>query len=394
MCHDRRVTPKHRIVGARLGGALLAAACLACVSAAGAQEPAPPPQVAGEAAPEIQDPGASRPPFPEWLSGMRDEAIREGIRETIVDAALDGLEPLPIVVERDRTQAEFTFSLDQYIERRLSKKLVRDTVAAARTHRALLSRVASKYKVPPQVVVAVWALESNLGRFAGVRPTIATLATLAWEGRRAGFFRAQLLDALRILDRGDIELARLKGSWAGAMGQVQFMPSSYLRYAVDFDGDGRRDIWTSQADVFGSIANYLREHGWEDTHGWGREVSLPANREALDRAAPPRTAGCRAEQETTVALPVERWRELGVRTKARTALPGKGFDAWLLVSGERAFLLYPDYAALLRYNCAHAYALSVGLLSDRLSGKTTGAAAPPGKKSTRPAGKQTRPSGD
>jgi membrane-bound lytic murein transglycosylase B len=358
----------------------------------GAQEPAPP-QVPGEAPPEVQDPRASRPEFADWLKDMRAEALKEGIREATVDEAFEGLEPLPIVVERDRTQAEFTLSLDEYIDRRLSRKLVRDTAAAARRHRALLGRVSARYKVPAQVVAAVWALESNLGRFAGVRPTIATLATLAWEGRRAAFFRAQLLDALRILDRGDIELARLKGSWAGAMGQVQFMPSSYLRYAVDFDEDGRRDIWTSQADVFGSIANYLREHGWEDTHGWGREVSLPANREALDRAAPPRTSGCRAEQETTVALPVERWRELGVRTKARSALPGKGFDAWLLVSGERAFLLYPDYAALLRYNCAHAYALSVGLLSDRIAGSTTGAATTPAKKSTRPAAKQTRPSG-
>ena len=184
------------------------------------------------------------------------------------------------------------------------------------------ARVSATYHVPASVVVSVWALESNLGRFAGVRPTIATLATLAWEGRRGPFFRAQLLDALRIVDRGDIELARLKGSWAGAMGQVQFMPSSYLQYAVDFDGDGRRDIWSSPADVFASIANYLRERGWTDARGWGREVRLPADAAAIDAAAPRRTEGCRAEQETTVPLPIERWRELGVRTARARAAPG------------------------------------------------------------------------
>jgi membrane-bound lytic murein transglycosylase B len=398
-----------RVPRARLAGALLAALCLVPGAAAHAQEPAPiqspagAPEIAPEApeAPEVPDPQAKRLPFAEWLTGVRAEAVKSGIREATVDAAFAGLEPLPIVVERDRTQAEFTLSLEQYVDRRLTRKIVRDTAAAARTHRSLLARVAAKYQVPAHVVVAVWALESNLGRFAGVRPTITTLATLAWDGRRAAFFRAQLLDALRILDRGDIEPERLKGSWAGAMGQVQFMPSSYLQYAVDFDGNGQRDIWTSPADVFGSIANYLREHGWKDAHGWGRQVSLPRDRAALEAAAPPRASGCRAERETTVPLPVERWRELGVRTASGGVLPGKGFEAWLLVSGERSFLLHPDYEALLRYNCAHAYALAVGLLSDRVSGKAVAplkkdaARKTPAKKAKKtPAkkpGKRTRP---
>jgi membrane-bound lytic murein transglycosylase B len=382
MCHHRRVTSFARVVRARVACALLAVLCLACVPETRAQEPVPP-QVPGEA-PEVPDPQATRLPFADWLQGVRADALKAGLRAATVDAAFEGLEPLPVVVERDRAQAEFTLTLDQYIERRLSKKLVRDTAAAARTHRSLLARVAAKYRVPAHVVVSVWALESNLGRFAGVRPTIATLATLAWEGRRAAFFRGQLLDALSILDRGDIEPARLKGSWAGAMGQVQFMPSSYLRYAVDFDGDGHRNIWTSRADVFGSIANYLREHGWQDAHGWGREVSLPDDRAALDAAAPPRTEGCRAEQETTVALPIERWRELGVKSASGKAIAGKGYDAWLLVSGERAFLLHPDYASLLRYNCAHAYALAVSLLSDRVSATPAARAKGSARKRTRP----------
>ena len=365
MCHDRRVTSNSSVVWPRLAGTVVAVTCLAHAPASRAQQAAPP--ASTSPAPDAAAAQADRPPFAEWLKGVREEAVASGIRPATVDAAFDGLEPLPVVVERDRTQAEFTLSLDQYLARRLTTKLVRDTAAAARTHRALLSKISAKYGVPAPIVVSVWALESNLGRFAGVRPTIGTLATLSWEGRRAAFFRAQLLDALRILDRGYIEPARLKGSWAGAMGQVQFMPSSYLQYAEDFDGDGRRDIWTSPADVFASIANYLRERGWKDTHGWGREVRLPADRAAIDAAAPRRTEGCRAEQETTVTLGIDRWRELGLRSRTGGPLAGAGFDAALLDTGERVFLLHPNYGALLQYNCAHAYALSVGVLSDRLS---------------------------
>ena len=350
------------------------------VSAA-AQDPASPaqepPSAPAPAPPATAtEPQSERTPFPDWLKGVRDEAIAAGIKATTVDAAFANLEPLAVVVERDRTQAEFTLSLDQYLERRLTTKLVRDTIRAAATHKALLAKVAAHYDVPAAVVVSVWALESNLGRFAGVRPTIATLATLAWEGRRASFFRSQLLDALRILDRGDVDASRLKGSWAGAMGQVQFMPSSYLQYAQDFDGDGKRDIWTSQSDVFASIANYLREHGWTNTHGWGREVRVPADRSALDAAAPRRTEGCRAEQELSAPLPLDRWRALGVTSASGHALPKADVNASLLVTGDRAFLLYPDYGALLGYNCAHAYALSVSLLSDRVrSGKAPAAPA-------------------
>jgi membrane-bound lytic murein transglycosylase B len=367
MCHHRLVTFNRSVAWPRIAGAVVVVGCLAQAVVARAQEAAPVPAAAP--APGVSAP-ADPPPFAEWLKGVREEAVAAGIRAATVDTAFEGLEPLPVVVERDRAQAEFTLSLDQYLARRLTKKLVRDTAAAAHKYRTLLAKVSRTYGVPATIVVSVWALESNLGRFAGVRPTIGTLATLAWDGRRASFFRAQLLDALRILDRGDIELSRLKGSWAGAMGQVQFMPSSYLQYAVDFDGDGRRDIWTSVPDVFASVANYLREHGWKDTHGWGREVRLPADRTAIDAAAPPRAEGCRAEQEASVPLGIDRWRELGVRTKAGGQLAGGDYDAALLDAGARSFLLHPNYGALLQYNCAHAYALSVGMLSDRITKDT------------------------
>jgi membrane-bound lytic murein transglycosylase B len=279
---------------------------------------------------------------------------------------LSDLKPLSIVVRRDRAQAEFTLSLDAYVRRRVTAKLVRDTRRQYTAHRALVERVARTYEVPAPIIVSVWALESDLGRFSGVRPTVATLATLAWDGRRP-FFRLELLDALRILDNGDIELHRMKGSWAGAMGQVQFMPSSYLKFAQDFDEDGRKDVWTSRADVFASIANYLKQNGWKAGETWGREVQAPADvLEAALLEAPLATEGCRAERELTRALPLERWNALGLRTAAGRALPKADLEASFLPAGERAFLLYPNYLALLRYNCANAYAVSVGTLADRL----------------------------
>jgi membrane-bound lytic murein transglycosylase B len=175
------------------------------------------------------------------------------------------------------------------------------------------------------------------------------------------------MDALEIVDRGYIGLDQLRGSWAGAMGQPQFMPSSYLKWAQDFDQDGDRDIWRSEHDVFASIANYLKAHGWSPDATWGREVRLPAGGvAALREAAGMRTEGCRAEREMTNRLPLARWQELGVRTTAGQALPRAALDASLIHTGKRAFLVYSNYEALLEYNCAHSYALAVALLADRI----------------------------
>ena len=313
----------------------------------------------------VPESAPNRPPFDEWVTGVREEALARGISAATLDAALAGLEPLPIVVERDRAQAEFTFTLDGYIKRRLTRPMVRDTRRAYARHRTLLRKVGARYDVAPAILGSIWALESNLGRFSGVRPTIATLATLAWDGRRP-FFRAELLDALTIVDRGDIELAAMRGSWAGAMGQPQFMPSSYLRHAQDFDGDGRKDIWRSQGDVFASIAAYLNDRGWNGRQTWGREVRLPADMTAINTAAPLRTEGCRAFRGMTVPLPLARWHALGVRRVGGQRLPRAEMDASLVRGETRAFLVYGNYEAILGYNCAHAYALSVALLSESL----------------------------
>jgi membrane-bound lytic murein transglycosylase B len=327
------------------------------------QQPAEPPATPGD--PQEQ----TRPSFAEWLAELRREAIARGLREETVDTALATVdEPLPVVLERDRAQAETVLPLETYIARQTRASIVRNARQMAVRHADLLKRVDQRYAVPPHVIMAVWGIESNFGRFTGVRPIVGALATLAWDPRRSTLFRGELLSALEILDRGYIELPNMKGSWAGAMGQPQFMPSSYLKYAEDFDDDGRRDIWASHADIFASIANYLRGHGWVAGERWGREVTL--SREAGRTVAADvarRESGCRARREMTVALPLTDWQRMGVRQLNGAALPTADLEASLISGSSRHFLVYRNYDVLLDYNCAHAYALSVALLSDRVA---------------------------
>ena len=308
-----------------------------------------------------------RPPFDQWLAALRTEALARGISERTVAAALDGLEPLPVVVERDRTQAETTLTIDQYLKRRLTTRLVRTARQMAARHRTLLARVSADYGVPAPIIVAIWGLESNFGRFTGTRPTIASLATLAYDGRRT-LFREELFSALRIIDEEGIPVGDLKGSWAGAMGQAQFMPSSYLEHAVDHDKDGRRNIWTSLPDVFASMANYLKANGWVTGVRWGREVSLSKTvAERVAASVPPRGTGpCQAVQMLSEPRPVSEWRQLGVRLAGGSALPVSEISASLVRLDRRSYLVYQNYETLLAYNCAHPYALSVAMLADRI----------------------------
>jgi membrane-bound lytic murein transglycosylase B len=309
----------------------------------------------------------ARPEFADFIEGVKADALARGISEDTLARALTGLEPSPTVVERDRTQAEIVLTIDEYVQRRLTRPMVRTARQMRATHASLLHRVSAEYGVPERVIVAIWGLESNFGRFSGVRPTVQALATLAWEGRRGAFFRAELLDALEVVDRRYIPLEQLRGSWAGAMGQPQFMPSSYLKWAQDFDGDGDRDIWKSPPDVFASIANYLKEHGWTRGTTWGREVRVGERVAATVRdEVPQRVEGCRAEREMTERRPLSAWRKLGVRTATGDPLPNAAIDASLLHTGKRAYLLYGNYEALLEYNCAHSYALAVALLADQI----------------------------
>jgi membrane-bound lytic murein transglycosylase B len=317
----------------------------------------------------------TRPSFSEWLTAVRAEALSRGIRQEIVDQTLSNIdEPVPTVLDSDRRQAEVTLSLDAYLARILTPK----RIAAGREQfvdqRALLEQVGKKYGVAPRIIASIWGIESAFGRQSGTHPVIAALATLAWDPRRATFFRNELFNALEILNRGDIEPEHMKGSWAGAMGQTQFMPSSYLKFAEDYDGDGRRDIWSTPGDVFASIANYLKGHGWTPDETWGREVRVTpqvARRVVNDVAR--RNGSCRATRDMTVALPMARWEALGVRLPGGKALPKTELQASLVSGKARHFLVYRNYDAILEYNCAHSYALSVALLGDRI------AAGPPAR---------------
>jgi len=310
-------------------------------------------------------PPPAQPSFTEWLSGVRAEAKTRGIKDATLDAALTGLEPLDVVIERDRSQAEIVQTLDRYLEQRVAATVVRTARQKRAEQAAVLKKVSAKYGVPPAILIAVWGLESNFGRFSGVRPTIQTLATLAYDPRRSAMFREELFDALSILDSGDVEPSAMRGSWAGALGQPQFMPSSFLLYAQDFDGDGKRDIWSSTADVFASIGNYLAAKGWTRDQTWGREVRVPETTlQAVAQTAPFQTEGCLARRQMTVPMTVTEWKKLGLRSRTGGPLPDADIPASLVSGVKRHFLVYPNYQAILEYNCVNAYALSVGLLAD------------------------------
>ena len=305
--------------------------------------------------------------FAAFLEQLKADASARGISQEVAARALDGLEPLPVVLDRDRGQAEAVLSIDSYVRRRLTPATVRRAQKMASTYRSVLAKVGESYGVQPRYLVAVWGLESNFGAFTGVRPTVQALATLAYDGRRGELFRNELFDALRIVERGHMSLDRLKGSWAGAMGQPQFMPSSFLKYAEDFDGDGERDIWSNQGDVFASIANYLKAYGWDGASTWGREVHVPQPAGDFAALSGVRTEGCRAERALTPRVPLAEWGTRGVRNADGSALPRVNREASLLSTGGRHFLVYGNYEAILGYNCANAYALSVALLGDRIS---------------------------
>ena len=317
---------------------------------------------------QTPDPAPARPSFGEFLAGIRAEAIARGIRQEIVDEAFLGIEePSAVVIERDRTQAEIVQTLEKYLSQRVTAKAIATGREMLTQHHDLLEEISATYGVPPSLLLSVWGFESNFGRFSGTRPTVAALATLAWDPRRSALFHRELLAALEILNRGDIDLPSLRGSWAGAMGQVQFIPTSYLKFAEDYDGDGRRDIWSTPADVFASIANYMHGSDWTRGQTWGREVTLaPEARRKIASDIEHREGSCQAMRDMTVMLPVTRWRSLGVRTTNGDKLPEDTPDAALVTGQSRSFLVYRNYDALLDYNCAHSYAIGVALLADRI----------------------------
>lgn len=297
--------------------------------------------------------------FDSWLAGLKQEAVARGIRPETVDTALAGVEPLPEVIERDRSQREFTLTFTRYMRGAVTDGRVEKARQLLERHRPLLEKVAAEYGVQPRFLVSFWGLESNFGDHTGGYSVVAALATLAHEGRRHDFFRAQLLDALQILDEGHISVGEMTGSWAGAMGQLQFIPSTFVNFAVDYDGDGHRDIWHSLPDIFASAANYLSQEGWKGDRTWGRQVSLP---QGFDYAL-----ASLGERKS-----LAEWAALGLRRADGGPLPrADGFEASLVLpAGQRgpAFLVYENFRTILVWNRSILYALSVGHLADRIDG--------------------------
>ncbi len=295
--------------------------------------------------------------FESFLEGVRVEARARGLKEETIVSALSDVRPVTRVVELDRRQPEFTLTIDQYMSRVVSKARVEKGRARLARHATLLRQVAAKFRVQPRFIVALWGIETDFGRLKGSFPVIASLATLAHDGRRSAYFRKELFNALTIIDQGHITAAEMIGSWAGAMGQNQFMPSSFLRFAVDYDGDGRRDIWTSQEDVFASTANYLARVGWRDDQTWGRRIRLPPNFDA-------------ALLGLKIRKGLVEWQKLGVRRHDGSDLPTRNLSASIIRHGETgpAYVVYNNYRAILKWNRAHFFATAVGSLADRIAG--------------------------
>ncbi|WP_223530922.1 lytic murein transglycosylase [Pseudomonas sp. GL-R-19] len=298
--------------------------------------------------------------FAEWQAGFRKDALAAGIRADLFDRAFADVSFDPSVIRADRSQPEFAKPVWEYLDGALSPLRVRKGQSLVNQYADILQSIEQRYGVDRQALVAVWGMESNFGQFQGSKSVINSLATLAYEGRRPAFAHAQLIAALQILQQGDIEPEKMLGSWAGAMGQTQFIPTTYNTHAVDFDGDGRRDIWGSSADALASTAHYLQSSGWQKGQPWGFEVQLPGGFDYL-------------LADGTTRRSVAEWRQLGITLPNGGQVPAGSEQlsaALLLPAGYRgpAFLVLDNFRAILKYNNSSSYALGVSLLSERFNG--------------------------
>ncbi len=344
-----------------------ATACVLILLSACAEVPAQPLAVAAitsNPAPASPAAEVSRKPTPEpllsfaeWRMLLRSDAIAAGIDAELFDRTFAGITPDPKVIAADNSQPEFTRPVWDYIDGAVSVSRIAQGRLLKAQHRPTLKAIRSAYAVDHEVLIAIWGLESNYGSNIGSHNVIRSLATLAYDGRRQVFWRSQLLAALQILQAGDGPTQGLIGSWAGAMGQTQFMPTTFNQHAVDFDGDGRRDLWNSTPDALASAAHYLQASGWENGQPWGFEVSLPAG---FDYAL--------ADPEIRRSL--SEWRALGVNPIRATKAKEQSLATLFLPAGHRgpAFLLLNNFRSILKYNNSTSYALAIGLLSDALDG--------------------------
>lgn len=313
--------------------------------------------------------------FQTWLAELRAEAESRNYSRESIDLAFSEInEPLKRIVTNDRNQAEVVETYSDYLSRRVTDWKQTNGKKRMIEHQQLLNDIAAEYKVQPRFIVSIWGMETNFGTFPISEPLFSSLATLAFDPRRAGEFRAQFFSALTILDSGFPPYEKMKSSWAGAMGQSQFMPSSYLQYAVDQDKDGIRDIWGNEADVLASIANYFSSLGWRNDQTWGRAVRLPAGSESNfagnqnEGLSPP--SQCGRYRSLGAWKGLQEWQALGVRRPDGSDLPLRSIPAALVLADskdDKAYIVYQNFCTIMRYNPAFKYALSIGLMSDLIS---------------------------
>lgn len=297
----------------------------------------------------------AKEPWNQWVQGVRQEALAQGIPAALFDEAFAGIhEPSRQVKGLARSQPEHRLTFMKYRNTRADNYRIAIGKKEYAKNKELLDRVGKDFGVDPCFIVSFWGMETSYGTYMGNFPVIKALATLAYESNRPEFFRKELLLALHILDEGHVSLADFKGEWAGASGQPQFLPSSWRRYAVDYDGDGHKDIWKSKPDVFASIANYMKQNGWQTGEPWGIIVKLPAN---FDMKL----------EGKGISKSVSEWNALGVRTENGQALPYQNLKGSIIKPlGGPVFLAYPNYRMILRYNNSIYYAGAIGYLADKI----------------------------
>ncbi|TMO26298.1 MULTISPECIES: lytic murein transglycosylase [Pseudoalteromonas] len=308
--------------------------------------------------------------FDVYVAALKKEAIEKGYDQALIDQAFATAKFKKKVISADKNQPEVKETLETYLPKRVPQWKIDRARKLYKEHQDVLEKVAKEYGVQARFIVALWGLESNFGKIQGGHSVIASLVTLAFDGRRETMYKNQLWAALDILKEGHITLDKFKGSWAGAMGQTQFMPTSFNSYAVDYNGDGRKDIWTTEEDAFASIANYLKQEGWNDDLTWGRQVKLPEgfdNANILKRGTKTRSQWLEYWKNSERSL--ADWQALGVRKMDGSDLPNVDITAAMVMPDDtngRMYLAYDNYKALMHWNRSYYFATSVGYLSDRI----------------------------
>jgi len=297
--------------------------------------------------------------FPAYVDRLRQQAQEQGIDAATIDTAFSNIHFVDRAISADRNQLEKKVTLDDYLTRTLPEWKKQRARENAQQYLPQLQAVSQRYGVQPEYIVALWAMESSFGKIQGKEEIVSALATLAFEGRREAFFTKELMAALRIIQQQHLSPAQMKGSWAGAMGQNQFMPSSFLRYGADGDGDGQIDIWNNVEDVFASTANYLATEGWKPGERWGQEAILPAD-----------FVKAQAGLKTDQAKSVGEWQKLGVRFSDDAPLPDNAQRGWIILPDDapgRAFMVYDNFRVIMHWNRSYYFAISIGMMADAIS---------------------------